>query len=90
MATAFLPYHTTNSYGRLLKILRFQNLEWSFTEEYVKSGTPIPINVLLKVCFANNSFLLIPTLSNHLVNAIRVSFYLFNLIQILSITLIYI
>lgn len=69
-----MPYHKTNSYGRLLKILRFQNPEWNFTEEYAKMGTPIPINVLLKVCFTNNSFMLVNAISNNLINAIKVSF----------------
>lgn len=73
LAIAFLPYHSTNSYGRLLRILKINKPEWSFTADYAKEAAPIPFNVLTKVCLAKaNSQYLVAAISNFLVQATKV------------------
>uniref|UniRef100_A0A915DU63 HEAT repeat-containing protein 1 n=1 Tax=Ditylenchus dipsaci TaxID=166011 RepID=A0A915DU63_9BILA len=69
---AFLPYHSSNSFGRLLRILKLSNKpEWTFLDEFARSGSPIPMNVLIKVCFANYSYFLVSSLSNFFVKAVK-------------------
>uniref|UniRef100_A0A915DLG9 HEAT repeat-containing protein 1 n=2 Tax=Ditylenchus dipsaci TaxID=166011 RepID=A0A915DLG9_9BILA len=69
--TALLPYHSSNSFGRLLSILKFNKPEWNFVAEFAKPASPIPINVLIRVCLANRSYFLVPVLANFLMNAIK-------------------
>ncbi|KAI1723763.1 u3 small nucleolar RNA-associated protein 10 domain-containing protein [Ditylenchus destructor] len=68
---AYLPYHASNSFGRMLSILKFTKPEFHFLDEFCKTGSPVPMNVLIRVCHANNSHFLIPMLSSFLVNAIQ-------------------
>lgn len=60
IANAFVVYHSTNSFGRLLKILKIDRPEWEFTKEFSKEALPIPFASILKACLKGgaNHFLL--------------------------------
>ncbi|KAI6196958.1 hypothetical protein M3Y94_01168800 [Aphelenchoides besseyi] len=51
LANAFLVYHSTNSFGRLLKIMKLERPEWQFAKEFSADGLPIPFNSILRSCF---------------------------------------
>ncbi|VDM08208.1 unnamed protein product [Wuchereria bancrofti] len=44
---AFLPYHNSNIFGRLLSILDLKGLEYDWVKDYAKSEAPIPMTKLL-------------------------------------------
>lgn len=71
LALALLPYHSTNSYGRLLNILRFNNIEWNFTKEFAKGSSSIPMHTLIRVCRGSHTYLL-SSIFNFITNAIEV------------------
>jgi len=71
VAVAFLPYHSTNSYGRLLSILRFKKDEWEFSS-YASKGLPIPLDTLLKACSSGRrDYFLVPAVSKFINKAIK-------------------
>lgn len=42
----FLPYHSTNSFGRLIHILKFNSPDMEWIAEYQKDASPIPLDIL--------------------------------------------
>jgi len=72
VAVAFLPYHSTNSYGRLLSILRFEKDEWEFSSSYASKGLPIPLDALLKACSSGRrDYFLVSAVSKFIKKAIK-------------------
>lgn len=68
-----MVYHSTNSFGRLLKILRIDRPEFEFTKEFSKEGLPLPFNSILKACLKGGSnYFLVGSYSNFLQQAIQV------------------
>jgi U3 small nucleolar RNA-associated protein 10 len=45
---AFLPYHNSNTFGRLIHILKFNSPDMDWLTEYQKDASPIPLNILCK------------------------------------------
>ncbi|VDK26511.1 unnamed protein product, partial [Anisakis simplex] len=55
---AFLPFHSTNIFGRLLSLLRLKGIEYDWIREYAKSESPIPFEKIVSKCFSSNHSLL--------------------------------
>ncbi|KAL3087302.1 hypothetical protein niasHT_020565 [Heterodera trifolii] len=68
---AFLPYHSVNSFGRLLHILKFNSTAWDWLMEYQRDAAPIPMNILCRACQVGRSYGLVSTLSNFVQMAIE-------------------
>ncbi|VDN03335.1 unnamed protein product [Thelazia callipaeda] len=62
---AFLPYHTTNIFGRLLSILDLKRAEYQWTKEYADMESPIPLMKLVNFCTSRNHSLL-SQIHNHI------------------------
>lgn len=75
---AFIIYHSTNSFGRLLKIMKIDRPEWEFTKQFSKEALPIPFSSIVKACIKGGSnHFLIASYSSFLQQAIEVSFLVF-------------
>uniref|UniRef100_A0A1I7VD57 HEAT repeat-containing protein 1 n=1 Tax=Loa loa TaxID=7209 RepID=A0A1I7VD57_LOALO len=55
---AFLPYHNSNIFGRLLSILELKGLEYDWVKGYANSEAPIPMTKLVVICTSRNHSLL--------------------------------
>jgi len=53
LATALLPFHDLNSYGRLGSILFLKKSDWTWLKEATKDGLPIPFNILVRQCLTS-------------------------------------
>ncbi|KAI6182851.1 hypothetical protein M3Y97_00425200 [Aphelenchoides bicaudatus] len=51
IANAFFVYHSTNSFGRLLKILKIDRPEWEFTKEFSKEALPNSVHCNFEIVF---------------------------------------
>jgi len=73
IALALMPYHSTNSYGRFLSILKFgsSSLDWIFVEDFSKKSLPLPLNVLVRVCHGARNYHLVLAISNFIIKAIK-------------------
>uniref|UniRef100_A0A183BHI4 HEAT repeat-containing protein 1 n=1 Tax=Globodera pallida TaxID=36090 RepID=A0A183BHI4_GLOPA len=67
----FLPYHSVNSFGRLIHILKFNATTWDWLAEYQKDAAPIMINILCRACQVGRSYWLVSTLSTFVQTAIE-------------------
>ena len=63
LATALLPFHDLNSYGRLGSILFLKKGDWTWLKESTKEGLPIPFNVIVRQCLISGG-------NMHLVGAV--------------------
>ncbi|KAL7071280.1 hypothetical protein ACQ4LE_009541 [Meloidogyne hapla] len=68
----FLPFHSINSFGRLLNILKFNSPDMNWLEEYQKDAAPIPHNILCRVCQSGRSYWLITSLNKFVNNFIEI------------------
>lgn len=55
---AFLPYHNSNIFGRLLSILDLKELEYEWVREYANLEASIPMTKLVVICASRNHSLL--------------------------------
>ncbi|MCP9263658.1 hypothetical protein DINM_007045 [Dirofilaria immitis] len=62
---AFLPYHNSNIFGRLLSILDLKGLEYDWIKEYASLEAPIPMTKLVVICTSRNHSLL-TLIHNHI------------------------
>ncbi|KAK6105041.1 U3 small nucleolar RNA-associated protein 10 family protein [Brugia pahangi] len=62
---AFLPYHNSNIFGRLLSILDLKGLEYDWIKGYASSEAPIPMTKLVVICTSRNHSLL-SLIHNHI------------------------
>ncbi|KAL3995651.1 U3 small nucleolar RNA-associated protein 10 family protein [Acanthocheilonema viteae] len=62
---AFLPYHNSNIFGRLLSILDLKGLEYEWVKEYASLEACIPMTKLVVICASRNHSLL-TLIHNHI------------------------
>uniref|UniRef100_A0A915PU93 HEAT repeat-containing protein 1 n=1 Tax=Setaria digitata TaxID=48799 RepID=A0A915PU93_9BILA len=62
---AFLPYHNSNIFGRLLSILVLKGLEYEWVKGYAAAEVPIPMTKLVTICTSRNHSLL-TLIHNHI------------------------
>uniref|UniRef100_A0A158Q7F4 HEAT repeat-containing protein 1 n=1 Tax=Elaeophora elaphi TaxID=1147741 RepID=A0A158Q7F4_9BILA len=55
---AFLPYHNSNIFGRLISILDLKGLEYGWIKEYANLEASIPMTKLVVICASRNHSLL--------------------------------
>ncbi|WKX94638.1 hypothetical protein Q1695_011705 [Nippostrongylus brasiliensis] len=70
---AFLPFHETNIFGRLLSIIEYNfstSKDWGFLEEFAKKEYPIPFSAIVKHT-ASSTHSLITRISDHLNNGVQ-------------------
>uniref|UniRef100_A0A915MG45 Metalloendopeptidase n=1 Tax=Meloidogyne javanica TaxID=6303 RepID=A0A915MG45_MELJA len=68
----FLPFHSINSFGRLLHILKFNSPDMNWLEEYQKDAAPIPLNILCRFCQSGRDYWLITCLNKFVVNFVEI------------------
>uniref|UniRef100_A0A0M3HYB9 HEAT repeat-containing protein 1 n=1 Tax=Ascaris lumbricoides TaxID=6252 RepID=A0A0M3HYB9_ASCLU len=54
----FLPFHSTNIFGRLISVLRLKGIEYDWVRPYAKAESPIRLQTIVSKCFSANHSLL--------------------------------
>ncbi|CEF69366.1 Armadillo-like helical domain and BP28, C-terminal domain and Armadillo-type fold domain and U3 small nucleolar RNA-associated protein 10 family-containing protein [Strongyloides ratti] len=71
VASIFFPYHSTNSYARLISILKVKNTEWNWLIPFAKEGVSIPFHRVLRHC-KNFNYQFLSTICSIIQRAIKV------------------
>uniref|UniRef100_A0A915BM34 HEAT repeat-containing protein 1 n=1 Tax=Parascaris univalens TaxID=6257 RepID=A0A915BM34_PARUN len=54
----FLPFHSTNIFGRLISLLHLKGIEYDWVRPYAKTESPIRLQTIVSKCFSANHSLL--------------------------------
>uniref|UniRef100_A0A914RVI7 HEAT repeat-containing protein 1 n=1 Tax=Parascaris equorum TaxID=6256 RepID=A0A914RVI7_PAREQ len=72
----FLPFHSTNIFGRLISLLHLKGIEYDWVRPYAKTESPIRLQTIVSKCFSANHSLL-SSLHHHVDYLLKVHYTIF-------------